>query len=192
MNFKQYQHDMNKLSAHVVKATVKDLFQKIKQDFLKYGELVPGVVPLILSEETQSVIGVGRNLLHLADEFGIDYATGNGRYEVLERLGAQLGHQRVKVVGVIMATEVWYTDHASLDEFTVRPSQNPARKEAVMVVGSPVGGDPLVKMAEIVRQGDTVDLLPAKKGEQMVESNLLHAFWASYLISYVEGGDMPT
>lgn len=115
------------------------------------------------------------------------------RAALLGLIARNTASRKMNVEAVIAVSEVWFTvvkadDYD--DDKHVMPSQDPDRKEAVMVVAEDSSGNLIHNAYEIIRKGDDVNLVLLKndfpnagkwqKKSEEVSNYLLDSFWSIY------------
>lgn len=114
--------------------------------------------------------------ISVLDGFGSPQETHEERLSYLLRCGQQIGsfEPTLGVARVVLLCEMWWVSHTLthetrnqvLREMAVRPSQHPQRKEGMLLLFQdtimPFTKD--VALLEILRIGDTVDLVDVQEG----------------------------
>jgi hypothetical protein len=148
---------------------INDLFAQAKKDMMSQGGYRPRLLIEPLAGESMT--------LEFAD-FPYD-STFEKQKEFFAR-GREYGlsHVGVELAQIAFISEMWVSDNPVYDF----PAQDPDRKEAIAICTYDIVGrdiDQHMWIAEVIRVGDTIDLMPQE--EMKVDHNkLLYAFLAGF------------
>lgn len=169
---------------------IQTLFQHAKEDMLREGQHAP-----ILYVEYTDAAGKDSLALYYFAEFGAQ--TPREEHMHLFSLGMQFGQEqgRVDFTCLTFIAEAWVSSLKPGERRTwKRPADDPNRKEALMALIVEVqptpGGKPTLKQsflqAEIVRVGETIDLLTRDTSDMEITQMLFPTYFLSgYSASHV-------
>lgn len=111
------------------------------------------------------------------------------RYDLLGGLGVKYGQDQKPVVAAYLVSEVWVSvqdpeERAAHPDNCVAPSEDPDRKEAVMVCGMSLDLDAKMMVAIIERDEEKATLQLEDGQASLVESPLLKQFFRYFAMSY--------
>jgi hypothetical protein len=139
------------------------------------GQLAPKLMLAVQDEED------GGWQFHLAvfEEFGQD------RYQMVKALGIDFGLKQKQVVAAYLMTEGWISiqtleEREAHVENRIPPSEDPDRKEGLIVVGMTLDGHVVTISAKIDRDRQGQAILGEPERPQKAESPLLLTFFRGY------------